>query len=99
MEELEEQTVWMSSTREEILAADRADATHRIWQGKRIIGFRRWVGMDNYWHAVLVLEDHTHLLLVPHLSCASALSAFAAGWGWTTTGMPCWSWRTTPTSY
>ena len=46
--------------RQKIWQATMAAATEdRRWEGRKIIGWSKWVGCDNRKHAVMVLDDGT----------------------------------------
>jgi hypothetical protein len=52
----------VSWSREKMLKASMAAATvERKWQGRHIIGWLDWVGVDKHRHAILVLDDGTRL--------------------------------------
>ncbi len=52
----------VSWSREKMLKASMAAATpERLWQGRHIIGWLDWVGVDQRRHAILVLDDGTRL--------------------------------------
>jgi hypothetical protein len=52
----------VSWSREKMLKACMAAATpKRMWQGRHIIGWLDWVGVDKRRHAVLVLDDGARL--------------------------------------
>jgi hypothetical protein len=52
----------VSWSREKMVKASRAAATsERKWQGRHIIGWLDWVGVDKRRHAILVLDDGTRL--------------------------------------
>ena len=49
-------------SREKMWKASMAAATpERKWQGRHIIGWLDWVGVDKRRHAILVLDDGTRL--------------------------------------
>jgi hypothetical protein len=45
------------------LAAEQSFYRDRQCRGKRMIGFRRWVGMDSYLRAIVVWADGARLFL------------------------------------
>ena len=52
----------VSWSREKMVKASMAAATpERKWQGRHIIGWLDWVGVDQRRHAILVLDDGTRL--------------------------------------
>jgi hypothetical protein len=52
----------VSWSREKMLKASMAAATpERMWQGRHIIGWLDWVGVDKRRRAILVLDDGTRL--------------------------------------
>jgi hypothetical protein len=49
-------------SREKMVKASAAAATpERKWQGRHIIGWLDWVGVDQRRHAILVLDDGTRM--------------------------------------
>jgi hypothetical protein len=53
----------LSCPRQVSFAAEQAFYTDRRWRGKRMMSFRRWFGIDNGLHTVIVLADGIRVML------------------------------------